>query len=178
MNYNNDIYHNNKMATYRDYNPSKHNDFMTPKYLFEDIKEYIPKDKVISMPFWGDGQAGKHMTELGYDVIHQEEDFFKFDRGEIVVDNPPFEFKKEIIAELIKRNKPFMLIMPISTICYKYSQILKGDLQIIIPNKRPKFIYYDKKTNKCDKDWKKKSATFDCIWVCWKMNLPQDIIHL
>ena len=121
------------MATYKDYSPSKFNDFMSPKCLFEDIKEYIPKDKVI---------------------------------------------KKEIIAELIKRDKPFMLIMPVSTICYQYSKMLKNHLQIIIPKKRPKFIYYDKATNKLDEDWKKKSATFDSVWVCWKMDLPQDIIFL
>ena len=35
------------MATYKDYNPSKFNDFMTPKYVFEEIKDFIPKDKVI-----------------------------------------------------------------------------------------------------------------------------------
>jgi|TARA_R110000823_G_scaffold33691_3_gene94122 hypothetical protein len=166
------------MATYKDYSPSKFNDFMSPKCLFEDIKEYIPKDKVISMPFYGDGMIGKYMKEMGFDVIHQQEDFFEFNRGEVVVDNPPFEFKKEIIAELIKRDKPFMLIMPVSTICYQYSKMLKNHLQIIIPKKRPKFIYYDKATNKLDKDWKKKSATFDSVWVCWKMDLPQDIIFL
>ena len=99
------------MATYTDYQPHKHNDFMTPKYLFENVKDYIPKDKKISMPFYGDGMAGTYMRELGFDVIHQDEDFFDFDRGEIVVDNPPYEKKKQIINELVTRNKPFMLLM-------------------------------------------------------------------
>ena len=166
------------MATYKDYNPSKNNDFMSPKSLFEEIKEYIPNDKIISMPFYGDGMIGKYMTEMGFTVIHKQEDFFKFDRGDIVVDNPPFEFKKEIITELIKRDKPFMLIMPVSTLCYKYSKVLKDNLQIIIPKKRPKFISYDKKTKKLDANWKKKSCAFDSIWFCYKMNLKQDIILL
>tara|TARA_R110000751_G_scaffold17536_1_gene54175 strand:+ start:342 stop:842 length:501 start_codon:yes stop_codon:yes gene_type:complete len=166
------------MATYKDYNPSKFNDFMSPKCLFEDIKEYIPKDKIISMPFYGDGKIGIYMKEMGFNVIHQQEDFFKFDRGDVVVDNPPFEFKKEIIAELIKRDKPFMLIMPVSTICYKYSKVLKDNLQIIIPKRRPKFIYYDKTTNKLDENWAKKSPAFDSCWFCWKMNLASKIIML
>jgi len=166
------------MATYKDYNPSKHNDFMTPKYLFSDIKHLIPKDKVISMPFYGDGSCGKHLKEMGFKVIHKQEDFYKYDRGDIVVDNPPYETKNKIITTLVERNKPFMLILPVSTICYNYSKILKGDLQIVIPKKRPKFIYYDKKTKKTDKNWMKKSSAFDSVWVCWKMNLEKDITHL
>ena len=166
------------MATYSDYNPSKHNDFMTPKCIFEEIKSFIP-DTLISMPFYGDGTAGKHMTELGFDVIHQDEDFFEFDRGEVVVDNPPYgKFKKLIIEKLIERNKPFMLLMPVSTMCYKYSKILKDNLQILIPKSRPKYIYYDKRTGKTDADWKKKSAAFDSVWFCWKMNFEKDINFL
>ena len=47
------------MATYTDYNPSQHNDFMTPRCLWEQIKDYIPTDKEISMPFYGDGECGR-----------------------------------------------------------------------------------------------------------------------
>ena len=90
---------------------------MTPKYVFEEIKEYIPRGKTIWMPFYGDGKAGQYMKELGFDVIHQPEDFWSNDHGDIVVDNPPFEKKKEIITELIRRGKPFMLIVPCNTIC-------------------------------------------------------------
>jgi len=166
------------MATYTDYNPSRHNDFMTPKYIFEEIKDYIPQDKVISMPFYGDGTCKQHLEDLGYTVIHQDEDFFEHDRGDIVVDNPPFEIKKKIIDKLVERNKPFMLIMPCSTICYQYSKILKDNLQIIIPKKRPKFIYLNKQTGETDPDWRSKSSAFDCLWLCYKMNLPQDIIFI
>jgi len=166
------------MTTYKNWNPAKFNDFMSPKSLFEDIKDYIPKDKVISMPFYGDGKIGVYMKEMGFNVIHQQEDFFEYDRGDIIVDNPPFENKKEIIEELVKRDKPFMLILPVSTICYKYSKILKDKLQIIIPKTRPKFIYYDKTTGLIDENWNKKSSMFDSIWVCYKMNLPNDIIML
>jgi len=166
------------MATYKDYNPSKFNDFMTPKCVFEEIKDFIPKDKVISMPFYGDGKVGDYMKELGFNVIHQQEDFFQYDRGDIVVDNPPFEFKKDIINELVKRNKPFMLILPVSTLCYQYSKVLKNDIQLLIPNRRPKFIYYDKKTKKIDEKWDKKNSAFDSIWICYKMKFKNDINYL
>ena len=166
------------MATYIDWNPSKDNDFITPFSAWEDIKQYIPKNKKISMPFYCDGTCGTDMTKLGFDVIHKDEDFFKHDRGDIVIDNPPFEIKKEIIETLIQRNKPFILILPVSTICYKYAKILGNDLQLLIPKKRIKFIHYDKKTKTKKADYEKYSASFDCLYVCWKMNLSNDIIFL
>ena len=129
-------------------NPVPDNPEDLPKYIFEEIKQYIPKDKLISMPFYGDGTCANHLREMGFKVYHEQEDFFKNDRGDIVVDNPPFEFKKKIIETLVERKKPFMLIMPVSTLCYNYSRVLGKDLQMLIPNKRPKFIYYDKFENK------------------------------
>ena len=112
------------MATYRDYNPSRYNDFISPPHIWEDIKQFIPKNKIISMPFYCDGECGNDMRNLGFNVIHNNEDFFENDRGDIVIDNPPFELKKKIIEKLVERNKPFILILPVSTICYMYSKIL------------------------------------------------------
>ena len=71
----------------------KHDDYMTPKYAWENIKNYIPKDKVIWEAFFGDGKSGKYLTELGFNTIHEEIDFFENNKGDIVVSNPPFSFK-------------------------------------------------------------------------------------
>tara|TARA_R100000541_G_C1873560_1_gene81255 strand:+ start:17 stop:523 length:507 start_codon:yes stop_codon:yes gene_type:complete len=167
------------MATYLDFEPSKHNDFMTPSYVWEQINDYIPKDKVIWEPFYGDGESGKDLTNLGCsEVIHEQEDFFENNKGEVVVSNPPFTIKKEIIQRLVELDKPFILIMPVSTMCYKYSRVLKNHIQIIIPPKRIKFKRYDKATQTIYKEWEKHSAAFDCVYYCYKMNLPQDIIWL
>ena len=166
------------MATYKDYNPSKMNDFMTPDYVWDWIIEYIPKNKVIWEAFYGDGESGKYLKSKGFEVIHENIDFFKNDKGDIVVSNPPFENKKDIIKRLVDLDKPFILIMPVSTICYKYASVLKDNLQLIIPKKRIKFKRYDKETNKIYKDWEKDNAAFDCLFYCYKMDLPNDIIFL
>ena len=42
----------------------KHDDYMTPKYAWENIKQYIPKDKVIWEAFMGDGKSGEYLKEL------------------------------------------------------------------------------------------------------------------
>jgi len=166
------------MATYTNWNPSKDNDFITPKTAWEDIIKYLPKDKEISMPFFCDGSCANDMKSLGFNVIHQDEDFFKHDRGDCVIDNPPFEIKKNIIETLVERNKPFILILPVSTICYKYAKILGDDMQLLIPKKRIKFIHYDKITQTKKADYEKYSASFDCLYVAWRMDLPKDIIFL
>ena len=166
------------MATYQDYNPSKCNDFMTPDYVWDWIIDYIPKDKVIWEPFYGDGKSGEYLKSKGLNVIHENIDFFENDKGEIVVSNPPFEKKKEIINRLVELDKPFILIMPVSTLCYNYAKVLRDDLQIIIPKRRIRFKRYDKKTNTIYKDWEKHNNTFDCLFYCYKMKLDKDIIFL
>ena len=62
----------------------KHDDYMTPKYAFENIAHLIPKDKIIWEAFYGDGKSGTYLTELGFNVIHEPIDFFENDKGEII----------------------------------------------------------------------------------------------
>jgi hypothetical protein len=152
----------------------KHDDYMTPKYAWENIKEFIPKDKVIWEAFYGDGKSGKYLQELGFDVIHNDDDFFENNNGDVVVSNPPFSKAKEILARLVELNKPFILILPSSKINTQYVRNLFKDqddkLQIIIPRKRIQFIKNGNElNNKCN---------FDCFYYCWKMNLNRDIIWL
>ncbi len=68
----------------------KHDDYMTPKYAWEWIVDYIPKNKIIWESFYGDGDSGKYLTALGFNVIHEPIDFFTNDKGDIIVSNPPF----------------------------------------------------------------------------------------
>ena len=149
----------------------KYDDYMTPKYAWENIVQFIPKDKVIWEAFMGDGKSGEYLRELGFDVIHDDDDFFENNKGDIIISNPPFTKKKEILIKLKKDNKPFILLMPQNTINNNYiKDIFKDDLQIIIPRKRIQFIKNGNQIqNKCN---------FDCFYYCYKMNLPRDIVWL
>jgi len=152
----------------------KHDDYMTPKYAWENIKDYIPKDKVIWEAFMGDGKSGEYLTELGFNVIHNYNDFFESNEGDIIVSNPPFSKSKQVMNRLKELDKPFILIMPSSklNISYIRENFKNSDskLQIIIPRKRIQFIKNGNELqNKCN---------FDCFYYCYKMNLPRDIIWL
>ena len=48
------------------------NDYMTPFSAWENIKEYIPKDKIIWEAFMGDGKSGEYLKKLGFNVIHND----------------------------------------------------------------------------------------------------------
>lgn len=64
------------MAGFRTKTFAVHDDYMTPKSAWEAIHSYIPKDKMIWEPFYGDGKSGDYLKELGFHVIHEPMDFF------------------------------------------------------------------------------------------------------
>jgi len=164
------------MATFTHKTFIKHDDYMTPKHAWEDIKHIIPKDKVIWEAFYGDGESGKYLTELGFNTIHEEVDFFENNLGEIIVSNPPFSLSKEVLTRLKELGKPFIMILPSSKINTQYfRELFANKIQIIIPRKR---IHFVKLVNGEKPEGWKNSCNFDCFYYCWKMELPKDIIWL
>jgi hypothetical protein len=163
------------MASFHSKTFQKHDDYMTPKSAWEAIVAFLPPGAKIWEAFYGDGKSGVYLKELGFNVIHENIDFFTSNEGDIVVSNPPFSLKKETLQRLVALEKPFMLLMPSSTMNTQYTRELfkNGGLQIIIPRKRIQFVKIKNgveiPTNSCN---------FDCFYYCWKMNLPRDIIWL
>jgi hypothetical protein len=150
---------------------------MTPKYAWENIQHLIPKDKVIWEAFYGNGESGTYLKELGFNTIHQDVDFFTHDLGDIIVSNPPFSKSKEVMIRMKELDKPFILIMPSSKINTKYfrENFKDSGLQIIIPRKR---IHFKKLINgRIPENWKDQ-CNFDCFYYCYKMNFDKDIIWL
>jgi hypothetical protein len=162
------------MAGFQTKTFSKHDDYMTPNYAWDNIKEYIPKDKVIWEAFYGDGKSGSYLQELGFDVIHEDIDFFENNRGDILVSNPPFSKSKEVLTRLKELDKPFIMILPASKICSQYSRMFLNKLQIIIPRKR---IQFNKMVDRKIVEGKN-ACNFDCFYYCYKMDLPRDIVWL
>ena len=155
----------------------KHDDYMTPKHAWEDIKEYIPKNKIWEA-FYGDGTSGNYLTELGFDVIHEPLDFFTEppEEYETIVSNPPFSKSKEIMKKLLEYDKPFIMIMPSSKINTVYFREWKDKgIQIIIPKKR---INFKKLVDGKVPDNFKSSCNFDCFYYCYKIGLEKDIVWL
>jgi hypothetical protein len=153
----------------------KYDDYCTPESAWVAIKHIIPQNKTIWEAFYCDGESGKILKKLGFDTIHEKIDFFKHDKGDIVVSNPPFSECNEILTRLVELEKPFILILPSSKINTQYFRKLfcknKDKIKIVIPRKRIQFIKDGKECeNKCN---------FDCFYYCWKIDtLERDITWL
>jgi hypothetical protein len=167
------------MATFQNKSFLKHDDYMTPKYAWENIAHLIPKDKVIWEAFYGDGKSGAYLQEIGFEVIHDQDDFFETNKGDIIVSNPPFSKSKNVLTRLVELEKPFILILPSSKINTQYVRSLfmnqVDKLQIIIPKKR---ISFEKQIDGKRPDNWSDSCNFDCFYYCWKINLAHDITWL
>ena len=152
----------------------KHDDYMTPKYAWENIKDLIPRDLVIWEPFYGDGKSGEYLQELGFNVIHKPIDFFENNLGELIISNPPFSLSKSIFKRLMIIDKPFILLLPSAKINTSYLREWKDkNIQIIIPRKR---IQFTKILN--NENIKENKCNFDCFYYCYKIGLDRDIVWL
>jgi hypothetical protein len=149
----------------------KDDEYMTPKSAWEQIKQFIPKDKIIWECFYGDGKSGEYLREItGNEVIHAYADFFEINVGEILISNPPYSCKAKVFKRLQEIDKPFIMIVPVSTITKKfYMDYFSEKCEIIIPSKRIQFVKNGEQTSR---SW------FDVIYVCYKMNLPKQINYL
>ena len=146
--------------------------YITNKNEWERIKDYIPNNKVIWSPFYCDGKQKDYFKEMGFNIIHEDEDFFQNNKGDIIIDNPPFSKKKEIFTRLKELNKPFILVCPSMLLSYKYFQeLFKDEIQILVPSKRINF----KHLNSTKKIY---SPPFASFYFCYKMNLPKDLIFI
>tara|TARA_R110000824_G_scaffold24296_1_gene85782 strand:+ start:117 stop:629 length:513 start_codon:yes stop_codon:yes gene_type:complete len=169
------------MAAFNNNGFHKHNDYMSPKHVWEDIKQFLPKDKIIWEAFYGDGKSGKDLQSLGYEVIHEDIDFFTNTPDyDYICSNPPYQYAKDVLTHMKELDKPFILIMPASKICTQYfrklfSKETDNPIQIIIPRKRIQFIKLV--DGKVPENFVEK-CNFDCFYYCWKMNLPRDIVWL
>ena len=153
-------------------NWKKHDDYTTPKHVWENISHLIPKDKVIWEPFYCDGTSGKFFEELGFQVIHKDEDFYENNHGDVIISNPPYSDKKKVFTKLKEIGKPFIMLVPATTIHSNYFQDLfmkeeRSLMHFIVPKKRINF----NKVVEGEEIKKKSSAPFDCYYICWKFDL-------
>tara|TARA_R110000796_G_C14531602_1_gene431929 strand:+ start:1289 stop:1780 length:492 start_codon:yes stop_codon:yes gene_type:complete len=152
------------------------NNWNTPSYVWDKIIPFIPKEKTIWLPFYNDGYSGKYLTEKGFNIIHNDNDFWESNEGECCIDNPPYKIKGivklklKIMERLISLNKPFCLLLPSTSLQTKYFKELSdrvGGFQLIIPREKYDYEKVEGVRTKC---------LFYTLWICWNMNLPKDYI--
>lgn len=148
----------------------------TPREAVLPLLKYIPKDKIIWCPFdTKDSEYVKVFQENDYNVIYSHidngENFFYYepDNYDIIVSNPPFSIKDDVLKHLDELNKPYAILLPLPSLQgQKRFTYLQGG-QALIFDKRINF-YKDKEHTKMEK-----GVAFASIYVC-KDLLPNDLI--
>lgn len=151
---------------------NENDDYMTNGDEWKRIKEYIPKDKIIWSPFYCDGKQKEYFAEMGFDIIHEDKDFFAYEPNfDIIIDNPPFSKKRQVFERLKELDKPFMILCSsVLMISPWFFKMFKDDLQVIIP------------LSKINCTCLNKDKRFNFNWgiyiYCYKMKLPKDMIFI
>jgi hypothetical protein len=153
-------------------------EYETPPEAWNLITSFIPNEFLIWEPFYKSGMAANILIELGFNVKHSKRDFFdrKTINCDLILTNPPYSIKKEVIEHLFTFKKPFAILVPLATIsCQYFMNALKKyhmSYKMIVPNRR---ISYMKEGSRI------RGAGFDTVWICVDMDafLPEEqIIYL
>ena len=111
----------------------------TPFYAVEPLLEFLPKDKKIWWPCDEEWSAFYQLlSEQGYEVerssLTEGKDFFKYEpeHWDILVSNPPFSKKNEVLKRAFSFQKPFALLLPVNSIQSKTRyQIFENRIQML-----------------------------------------------
>ena len=148
-----------------------YDEFMTPAYAVYPIMQFIPRHYTVWCPFdKEDSNYVKLFTENGYSVIysHKDEnkDFFHYqpEHFDVIVSNPPFSIKNQILKRCYELGKPFALLLPITTIegVERHKLFRKHGIQLLVFDRRIGYTH-------------KGSHWVNTSYFCWKL-LPQDLM--
>lgn len=149
----------------------------TPAYAVKPIIKYIKPTDIVWCPFdMEDSEYVKLIRENGNIVIATHIDtghnFFEYEPDEhydMIISNPPFSIKDDIIKRLYELNKPYAILLPIPSLQGQKRFPYMRDCQALIFDKR--INYY---TNPIKKEIQK-GVSFGSFYLCRKF-LPQDLI--
>lgn len=150
-----------------------YDELYTPEEAIECIIDYIPDGvKIIWEPTSiVDNNITKVLKKNGYTIINSHikdgYDFLEYepDKYDMILTNPPYSIKDKFLERGFQLNKPFMFLLPITSLEGKYRNSLYRDnnIQLIVPNKRFNFIEG------------KKGSWFQTSWFCGNCNLEKDL---
>tara|TARA_R110001592_G_C12918719_1_gene728314 strand:- start:2 stop:529 length:528 start_codon:yes stop_codon:yes gene_type:complete len=163
-----------------------HNDYYTPEYAWSNIKHIIPKDKTIwesCMLNSHKSKSPEYLENLGNKVVYDcKMDMLKQQPTDydIIITNPPFEtkIKQDILKRLVELDKPFIIIMNSMNIYSNYIRDIFKDnmkhLQVVNPKGK---IHFEKLLEDGQLLYKP-NTSFYCIYLCYKMNIPNQDLWL
>lgn len=151
--------------------------------LISTLPTILPTKSTIWEPFVGiSNRSTKIYKQLGYTVYETTCDFFTIDKwpvnkqgnAMILVSNPPFSRKFEVLDRLFEFKQPFMLLLPSwvygSATVKKMIKKHGVDIQLVIPNMRTH--YYNTEGQQIRK------TAFDSVYIAYGLSLNYPITYI
>ena len=162
---------------------SKNDEFYTPKYAIEPILKQLKGSEKIWCPFdTKNSNFVKMLEEQGHEVIATSllngQDFFELAESEIsdwcdiIISNPPYSLKTEVLEKLFEIGKPFAMLLGCVGIFEsqkRFNMFKNNDFELLIMNKRIDYFkdYNEQKPSK--------NPPFSSWYICSKL-LKKQII--
>lgn len=149
----------------------------TPAYAVKPIIKYIKQSDIVWCPFdLEDSEYVKLIRQNGNQVIathiDNEQNFFEYEpkkKYDVIISNPPFSIKDDIIKRLYELNKPYAILLPIPSLQGQKRFPYMKDCQALIFDKRINY-YTD-----LEKKETQKGVSFGSFYLCRNF-LPKDLI--
>lgn len=155
----------------------EHQEMYTPYYAVAPLLKYVQKDKKIWCPFDKEWSAYyQTFVRGGYQVIRSHidegQDFFTYepDDYDMIISNPPYSIKDDIIERLYELNKPFAVLLPLDSLQGRRRfESFKNGVQLLTFDQRIGFH----RMGRMDKPVE--GTPFAAVYYC-KDLLPKDLI--
>lgn len=158
-----------------DYSQNGANDeYYTPSEAVVMILPFIPEHvrTIWECTAIKESQIVKVLRSQGYEVITSHiddgEDFLTYEPAEnydIIITNPPYSLKDKFLQRAFSLEKPFMFLLPITTLegLKRGKMFRENQIQLLIPDRRFSFTA------------KKNGAWFQTSWFTHGLGLNKDL---
>ena len=149
------------------------------KPLIKHLLDYQKRHQKTTLTIWCpfDTEESNYVTVLrnaGFEVIATHIDngqnffYYEPEQYDIIVSNPPFSIKDDIIKRLSELNKPYAMLLPIPTLQGQKRFAYMKDCQALIFDKRINY-FRDMKTREIQK-----GVSFGSFYLCYNF-LARDL---
>ena len=165
----------------------KNDELYTPEYAVKPLLKYLSfmygdrridvksnkKPIIWECTDYGSSNITKILKDNGYGVVTTHKKDFDFLKDipefnfDMIITNPPYSLKDEFIKKCYEYNKPFCLLLPLTSLegIGRGKMFRQNGIELLVFDRRCNFIYENAK----------KSNWFNTSWFCYKV-LPRQLI--
>ena len=168
------------MSSYTSMKLEVYDNYATTPDSWKLIAHLLPKGAVVWEAAYLENSPGPDgLSALGLDVIHDQIDFLSQEPArpyDFIVTNPPFSNKGVWIKRAIALKKPFIFLMPFSSLSTRGFVDEYADdpnMQVLLTRRRLSFLKFDGGVMAPNEE--QLLCPFDTAFYCYRFNLPSKI---